>query len=52
MSTGRKAIYDDSHLAPLGASLYKVPDSIHGVKFGIFSSSRTYMEGARSNIST
>ena len=32
-----KATYDDSHLA----SLFQVPDSIYGVKFGIFSSPKT-----------
>ena len=39
-SSRETAIYDDSHLASLGASLYCVPDPIHRVKLGISYKSR------------
>ena len=43
----QKAMYDNSHPALLGASLYYVPAPIHMVILGIFLSPRAFIQGEK-----
>ena len=41
----KKAVYDDSHLASLVASVFQIaePEPVHGVKLGIYRSVRAFI---------